>query len=190
MRIAITLFLSFVVAGHSFSQEKLSRALRMKKKHQYEHVDFENLIRRYFEKESSHSAEGIYSVSCVITKRYKALFTGNEKEKVIERKDNYARVAILKDLAGTNRDFIEVSLSYRDANKYPIIGSMNSVADGPGYIYHHIEPNGYVLTFSIIGESAEILQGEFTKMEGRKEITYKLSYIKIFPKNQAVVISN
>ena len=80
-------------------------------------------MHRYFGKEagSINKLEGIYSVSCVITKSSKAFLSGRKKMKIVERKDNYARVAILKDWPGTKRDFIEVSLSYHVTNKYPIV---------------------------------------------------------------------
>ena len=190
MRSLLTFVLIFVVLGQALSQEQLKKAFRITKKYQLEEVDFEDMMRRYFQKEVSHPAEGIYSVSCVITKRYKSLLSGKEKERIIQRKDNYARIAILKDWPGTKRDFIEVSMSYRDAKKYPIVGDMSALADGPGYIYKHIEPDGKKITFSMIGESPELLEGEYAKVDRRKTVTYKLSYIKIFPKNQAMVISN
>src|SRR6185369_10439795 len=84
------------------------------KKSHYQEIDFEDLMHRYFGKEagSYNRLEGIYSVSCIITKTNKAFLTGKQKVKVVERKDNYARVAFLKDWPDTNRDFIEVSLSY------------------------------------------------------------------------------
>ena len=93
--------------------------------------------------------------------------------------DNYARVAILKDWPTSKREFIEVSMSYRDAKKYPIVGSLERVASGPGLIYTHIEPDGSFLSFSMINEEQELIEGQFSKMQNRKTITYILSYIKI-----------
>lgn len=179
--------LLMLLAFGSFAQgEKLTqKLLKMKKKYQYTEVDFEEMIRRYFLKESSTPVEGIYSVSCVISKTSKELLTGREKTRVIQRRDNYARVAVLKDFPGTKRDYIEVSLSYRDAKKYPIVGDFNSLSDGPGLIYHHVEPDGSTIAFSMISESPDLMEGEFVKMHRRKNITYKLSYLKIYPKSSA-----
>jgi hypothetical protein len=174
-------------SGHAQTPKK---KLQLKKKAQYEEVDFENMIRRYFMKESSHVVEGVYSVSCVITKTSKAFLSRREKTKIVEKKDNYARVAIVRDFPGTKRDFIEVSLSYRDAKKYPIMGEINSLSDAKGYIYHHLEPDGTTLSYSMIHESPELLEGQYAVIQRRKTITYKLSYLKVYPKSSEMTVSN
>jgi len=171
----------------AFSQEA---SKKKSKKFQYEEVDFEDMMRRYFVKERSHNLEGVYSVSCVITKRSKVFLSKREKIRIVERKDNYARIAILKDLPGRKQDFIEVSLSYHDAKKYPIIGAINSMSEGKGMVYTHVEPDGSIITFSMISESAELLEGEYSKIERRKTITYRLSYLKTFPKTPEVIANN
>lgn len=185
MKTKYFLFLCFLILAQStFSQSK-SKSLF--KKSQYQEVDFEDLMHRYFGKEtgSFNKLEGIYSVSCVITKTNKSFFTGQLKVKVVERKDNYARVAILKDWPGTNRDFIEVSLSYHVANKYPIVGEMSTLSASEAYIYKHIEPDGSSRDFSMATGSIDLIEGEFSEMHKRKTITYKLSYMKIFPKEKS-----
>ncbi|MBL7857113.1 MAG: hypothetical protein JNM57_05435 [Cyclobacteriaceae bacterium] len=154
------------------------------KKPVYEEVDFEEMIRRYFGKHSGsyNSLEGIYSVSCIITKTSVNFLTGRESVRVVERKDNYARVAIMKDWPGSKRDFIEVTMSYHIANKYPIVGEFTALAEGKGILYKHIEPDGSTFSYSMIFDSSELLEGEFSDMHKRKTITYKLSYLKIYPK--------
>lgn len=155
------------------------------KKTPYEVVDFEDLMHRYLGKEvgSFNQLEGIYSVSCVITKSNKAFFTGQLKVKVVERKDNYARVAILKDWPGSQRDFIEVSLSYHVSNVYPIMGELSAFASGgQAFIYKHIEPDGKYRDFSMAPSGPDLIEGEFSEMHKRKTITYKLSYVKLYPK--------
>ena len=163
-----------------------SKSIFAKKTH-YEEVDFEDLIHRYFGKETGtfNKLEGIYSVSCVITKTSRNIFTGQLKVKVVERKDNYARVAILKDWPGSNRDFIEVSLSYHNTDKYPVVGEMSTLSAGEAYIYKHIEPDGSTFDFSMAAGSLDLLEGEHSEMEKRKTITYKLSYMKIYPKEKS-----
>ncbi|MCU0396457.1 MAG: hypothetical protein MUC73_00005 [Cyclobacteriaceae bacterium] len=154
------------------------------KKTIYEEVDLEQMIRRYFGKEvqTVSSIEGIYSVTCIITKKGYNLFTGQEQERIIERKENYARVAILKDWPGSNRDFIEVSMSYHLANKYPIVGTFEVMLEGGGYVYTHIEPDGEKLNFTMLYDNMDMIEGEFSKVQRRKTITYNLSYMKIYPK--------
>jgi hypothetical protein len=148
------------------------------------------MMRRYFLKGQPDDLEGIYSVSCVITKRNKVFLSKREKIRIVERQDNYARVALIKDWPGSKRDFIEISLIYHDAKKYPIIGELNGISQGKGMIYKHLEPDGSIVSFSMISESPELLEGEFSKMERKKTITYRLSYLKIYPKNQEVVSSH
>ena len=175
----------------SFAQSKSKTLFR---KPHYQEVDFEDLMHRYFGKEAGtyNKLEGIYSVSCVITKTSKAFLTGKQKVKVVERKDNYARIAFLKDWPDTNRDFIEVSLSYHVTNKYPIVGEVSTISEGEAYIYKHIEPDGSLFDYSMAASSNNLIEGEHSEMRGRKIITYKLSYMKIYPKikGQDIVMGN
>jgi hypothetical protein len=159
-------------------------------KFHYEEVKFEDLIKRYFEKEtqSLSSVEGIYSVSCVIVRRGRNILTGQEVERIIQRKDNYARVAIIKDRPNSSRDYIEVSLSYRETDKYPIMGEFNGLSEGRGLIYNHFEPDGKTMSFSMKNE-LDVMDGEYSIMEGNKTITYKLSYLRIYPKSSSFNIS-
>lgn len=156
----------------------------------YEEVDFENMVKRYFGKESGHSIEGIYKVSCVITKRSRKFLSKAEKFRVVGRQDNYAKVAVMKDWPESNRDFIEVSLSYRQANRFPIVGEMNILGEHNGFIYNHIEPDGTRITFSMALDSTDLLEGEYSEIKGRKTITYRLSYLKIYPKVSDVTVYN
>ena len=71
--------------------------MRLNKKTVYEEVDLENVMKRYFGKSFGYSLEGIYSVSCVITKRNKKFLSKDERIRVVARQDNYAKVAIMKD---------------------------------------------------------------------------------------------
>lgn len=176
---SLTFLCLFLITQGAFAQSK-----SIFKKSNYEELKFEDLMHRYFGKETGtfNKVEGIYSVSCVITKTSKSFLTGQLKVKVVERKDNYARVAILKDWPGSNRDFIEVSLSYHVANKYPIVGVMSTLSAGEAYIYKHIEPDGSSRDFSMASGS-DMIDGEYSEMHRRKTITYKLSYMKIFPKS-------
>jgi hypothetical protein len=186
--ILILTFVLFVSFNFGFSQSEKTKRL---KKTNYEEVDFEDLVHRYVGKDSGHPLEGIYSVSCVITKRNKKFLSKAERIRIVGRKDNYARVAVLKDWPGSKQDFIEVSLSYRDAKKYPIVGHLSLLADSEGMIYSHLEPDGSTLTFSMLSESVELIEAEYSNMQKRQTITYRLSYLKIYPKaSDATVFNN
>ncbi|MCZ8354235.1 MAG: hypothetical protein O9340_05840 [Cyclobacteriaceae bacterium] len=156
------------------------------KRFQYEKVGFEDMIQRYLHRDGSpvEAVEGIYSVSCIILKTKRHWLTGQEIVRVVQRKDNYARVAIVKETMNTNRDFIEVSLSFKDATLYPIVGDLTALADGSGYVYKHIEPKGEILSFSMLLTHSDLLEGQFSQSHGRKIITTKLSYFKLYPKVQ------
>lgn len=186
----LSLFLLFFLATISCHAQPKS----LFNKSHYQEVDFEDLMHRYLGKEagSFNKLEGIYSVSCIITKTNKAFLSGRQKVKVVERRDNYARVAILKDWPDTQRDFIEVSLSYHVTNRYPIVGEMSTLAEGEAYIYKHIEPDGSTFDFSMATGSTDLLEGQHSEMHRRKTIAYKLSYMKIYPKvkGQEMVLRN
>jgi hypothetical protein len=172
----VLIALLFVILFHGARAQTPAKA----KKTVYEEVDLENVMKRYFGKAFGYSIEGIYSVSCVITKRNKKFLSKAERIRIVGREDNYAKVAIMKDWPASNRDFIEVSLSYKKANHFPIMGELDIMAQGAGYIYTHIEPDGERLAFSML-ESEGLLEAEYSHIEKRKTITYKLSYLKIYP---------
>lgn len=184
----ISLLIIFGVLICSFSASGQFGVKKRLKKIQYQEIKFEDLIKRYFEKETTplNTLEGIYSVSCVITKKGRNFF-GIESERPVQRKDNYARVAILKDRQGSSSDYIEVSLSFREANRYPIMGEFNILSEGRGLIYNHVEPNGSIMSFSMKSDS-DIMDGEYSIMDGNKTITYKLSYLRIYPKSSAISV--
>jgi len=190
LRFNIVLILVVSFSSIAFSQSK-SKKSRLKQDH-YEKLNFEGLMRRYMTKPSASpkSIEGIYNVSCIITKRSKGILSGNEKEKAIERKDNYARIAILKDQPGTSREYIEVSLDNKFTTQFPIVGEFNSLSEGNGFIYKHIEPNGDTSSFTFANEENDILEGVLSEMQGRKTITYKMTYLKVFPRGADPLTSN
>ena len=176
----------------ALSQSKGSGKKGKARQDHYEKIDFEGLMHRYLSKPaaSSETIEGIYSVSCVITKRAKGFLTGNEKEKTVQRKDNYARVAVIKDVPGSGKEYIEISLDERFTVNYPIVGEFNSLSEGDGFIYKHIEPDGKVVSFTFTNEQNDILDGVLAGMKGRRTITYKMTYLKVFPKSIDQLTSN
>lgn len=177
----LTFLCLFLLLQDTFAQQK-------SRKSGYEEIDIEDLMHRYFGKDADSftKIEGIYSVSCLITKTSKAFITGQIKENVVERKDNYARVALIKDWPGTTRDFIEVSLSYHVANKYPIVGELTSLSSGgQTYIYKHYGPDGSAQNFSMVSALPDMIEGQYTEVRGRATLTYTLSYMKIYPKERA-----
>jgi hypothetical protein len=152
----------------------------------YQEVDLEGMIRRYIAKTHQQaSIEGIYTVSCVITKKGRTLLSPEEKERTVTRKDNYAKVAILKDWPGSNTEYVEISLHEKNASRYPIVAELNGLSEGGGFIYKHFEPKGKVMSFTFLYDQSkpDILEGVYTLNERNSEVTYKLTYVKVYPKN-------
>ncbi|MCU0356521.1 MAG: hypothetical protein MUE95_02975 [Cyclobacteriaceae bacterium] len=177
--VLMSVLLLAAVESHAQKKVKVKKSI-------YEEVDLEQMIKRYFGKEMTtfSTIEGIYSVSCVITKTANNFLTGQPVTKVIARKDNYARVAILKDWPGSKREFIEVSMSFHQTNKYPIVGEFQTMLEGGGYLYKHTEPDGTILPFTMLYDHTQLIEGSYTLSNRRKIISYKLSYLKIYPKAQ------
>jgi len=192
LHFSVLVFLLMGISIVTLSQSKGNGKKGKSRQDQYEKIDFEGLMHRYLSKpaSSSETIEGIYSVSCVITKRAKSFLTGNEKDKTVQRQDNYARVAVIKDVPGSGKEYIEISLDEKFSVRYPIVGEFNSLSEGDGFIYNHIEPDGKVVSFTFTNEQNDILDGVLAGMKGRKTITYKMTYLKVFPKSIDQLTSN
>jgi hypothetical protein len=170
-----------------------SRKSRASKPSIYKEVDLEEMIRRYIAKTHQESSiEGIYTVSCVITKKGKTLLSPVEKLKTIVRKDNYARVAIVKDWPGSETEYVEISLHEKDAARHPIVAELTGLSEGGGFIYKHFEPKGKVLSFTFLYDQSkpDILEGVYTLNEKGSEVMYKLTYVKVYPKTNNLQASD
>lgn len=137
MRIAV--LMGLLVLG-SCSVDKLYQARQQRKAGSFEQVGFDDLARLYVDKQTVDEVEGIYSVSGIIIKKSKGLFLGEEKEKIIEQKDNYSKVAIFRDHQKSDREYFEVSLDKEGLPSYSIRGEFNKVAEGNILVYKHFEP--------------------------------------------------
>ena len=160
---------------------------------EFEQIDFEGILKRYLGKDYKPGApiEGIYEVSCTITKRGKRFLSSVERDKVVMKRENYAKVAIVKDWPDAKREYLEISLNTKSAPQYPIIGDFHSFAEGDGFIYKHYVPKRDAESFTFIQDfQPEILEGARSEIRGSKTIIYKLTYLKIYPKRGESVISN
>ena len=149
-----------------------------------EHIDFEGMVKRYLMKETPkmERLEGIYSVSAIITKRGGFLSNPN-REKVMLRRDNYAKVVILKDTERKDREYIEISLDSKLPDNYLVVGEFTSLSEGEAFVYKHYEPKSdEQISYSFVSSEFDILDGILTKVVKHKTVTYKLSYLKIYPK--------
>lgn len=158
----------------------------------FEQIDFEGILKRYLGKDFKPGApiEGIYEVSCTITKRGKGFLSRVERDKIVMRRENYAKVAIVKDWPDTEREYLEISLNAKSAPQYPIIGDFQSFAEGGGFVYKHYVPKGPSEPFTFTRDlQPEILEGIRSEVKGSKTIIYKLTYLKIYPKRNDIPIT-
>lgn len=166
----------------------LERAYMIRQRHRIyplEQVDFHYLADRYVNKERTSMAtvEGIYSVSSVVTKKSKQLLSGQEKERVKDREENYSKVVIIRDNRNVDRDFIEIALDKENMPSYSVIGEFKELSESNLLIYKHFDPKGKSstsYTFSY-DQAKDILEGVRVENTNNAVITYKLTYVKLEP---------
>jgi hypothetical protein len=177
----------------SCSMEKLYQMKQNRKVYPFEQVDFHELVQRYMNKEASSekSIEGIYSVSVVVTKKSKQLLSSFERERIMIRKENYSKVAILRDQSSLSREYMEISLDKNRLPSYSVRGEFTGMNEANILVYTHFEPRGEILTYTFTyDQSKDILEGVRKEMNGQSEITYKLTYIKLNPERESLVTRN
>lgn len=183
------IFCVLIVSLTGCSYDRLI-TLGQKKKAQaspLEQVDLQEMIERYMAKEgpSVGTIEGIYSVSAVVTKKGKTVFSSREKEKVTDRQENYTKVAIIRDNSEAGREYIEVVIDKDFSHSYPVYGEFSTMSESNLLLYKHFDSKGRASSFTFTyDKSKDVLEGIRTDNSNNKTITYKLTYVKLFPKNQ------
>lgn len=151
-----------------------------------EQVSLEEMIERYMAKDQSSlgTIEGIYSVSSVVTKKGKAVFSSREKEKITDRKENYSRVAIIRDNSEAGREFIEIVIDKTHVTSYPVYGEFSTMAESNLLLYKHFDSKARATSYTFTyDKSKDVLEGIRTdNASNNRTITYKLTYVKISPK--------
>jgi hypothetical protein len=177
----------------SCSMEKLYTMKQSRKVYPFEQVNFHELVQRYMSKENSSigTIEGIYSVSLVVTKKGKGLMSSVERERIIERKENYSKVAIIRDAGDANREYFEVSLDNESLPSYSVRGEFTRMTEANILIYNRLEPRGKTSTYTFTYDySRDILEGVRKENSGQAEYTYNLTYIKLHPKKTDLTNNN
>lgn len=178
-----SLLLIVTLVSFSCSIEKLYQAKNLRKSTSFEQLGFNDLARMYADKISHDELEGIYSVSGLIVKKGKAFLSDSEREKVVEQKENYSKVAIFRDAQKSNREYFEISLDKSFVPTQSVRGEFNKAADGNILVYKHFEPKGKILNYTFTYDADKnILEGIRTESSGNATITFKLTYVKLFPK--------
>ncbi len=186
MKVTGLLILSVCVLS-GCSIDKLYRLRQRQKIYALEQFDFKDLVNKYMSKEATSvgTIEGVYSVTSVVSRKGKGLLSAEETEKVTQRKENYAKVAIVRDQDSANREFLEISLDKEYLPSYSIVGEFNHAADANLLVYKHFESRGRHTTYTFsYDKSRDILEGIRTENNGNFVYTYKLTYLKLSPKGK------
>ncbi len=149
----------------------------------YEQISFVELMKKYMNKEKpgQNSLEGIYSVSSIILKKSKG--EGSSEGKEVDRKENYAQVAIVRDNARNSREYIEIPIDKNNQPSYSIRGELTTLSEGNVLVLKHFEPKGKVLMYSFAyDKEKDILEGIRTETNSNTTYTYKLTFAKLYPK--------
>lgn len=178
--------IGFLLIATGCSVEKLYRMRQRQKVYALEQVDFKDLVNRYMAKRESSvgTVEGIYSVSSVVIRKGKGVLSSEEKEKVVDRKENYSKIAIIRDEGSANREYLEVSLDKAYMPSYSVVGEFSGLSEGNLLVYKHFESRGRSDSYTFSYDQArDILEGIRTESNGNFTYTYKLTYLKLAPKS-------
>ena len=192
MKRLLPLFLTLLLMS-ACSVEKLYMMRHAGKSQRFEQVGFEDVVKKYLSKaaEPGSSVEGIYAVSSLVVKKGKRWFTGETREKVLERKDNFTQVAVIADHENGVRDFIEIPLDKRFLPTYSVVGEFSKLTEGNILMYKNFKSRkgieSYTFTFDT---AADLLEGVRTETRNAGTSTYTLSYVKVFPKRYATEVAS
>ena len=189
MIIRYLLFLLLMIVLSNCSFESLYKIRQRQKVYTLEQVDIQKLVNVYMNKNETSigTVEGIYMVSGLVTRKGRNLLGGGEeKEKVTDRKENYAKVAIIRDPNNASREYMELLLNQDYAVSLSVIGEFSSMSDANILVYKHFENKGkshetYTFTYD---SDKGILEGIRTENTANAVITSKLTYMKILPKGK------
>lgn len=183
---AIVLSLLTALFFSSCSFERLYQLRQKQKLDAYEQIEFADIIKLYLgkDKTSVGTIEGVYSVSSVVSKKGKGLLSSTEKDKVVDRDENYSQVAIIRDGKSGSREYIEVPLDKEFLPSYSVRGEFTGLTEGNLLVYKHFESrkrtDSYTFTYD---KTRDILEGVRTENNGNFTYTYKLTYLKLYPKS-------
>lgn len=185
MRVLIGLVLMLSMTSCSYDRLMMMSQKKRASLSPLEQVTLQEMIERYMAKDQTSigSIEGIYTVSSVVTKKGKAILSSREKEKVTDRQENYTKVAIIRDHSEAGREFIEVVIDKTYMTSYPVYGEFSAMAESNLLLYKHFDSKGRASSFTFTYDKIkDVLEGVRTDNSNNKTVTYKLTYIKMFPK--------
>lgn len=192
MRILTPCLLIVLLTSCSYEKLMYKAHVAKTKTSPLEQVDLQEMVERYMAKDQSSvgTIEGIYTVSSVVTKKGKAVFSAREKERITDRKENYSKVAILKDNSESGREYIEIVLDKDHKTSLPVFGEFSTMAESNLLLYKHFDSKARSTSFTFTyDKSKDVLEGIRTDNSKNSTITYKLTYVKIAPKSPSFTSS-
>jgi hypothetical protein len=187
MRLLICVLIVSSMSACSFDRLMVRAQNAKMKASPLEKVDLQEMIERYMAKDQTSigSIEGIYSVSSVVTKKGKAVFSAREKERITDRRENYSKVAIIRDHSEAGREYIEIVIDKDFQPWYPVYGEFSAMAESNLLLYKHFDSKARTSSYTFTYDKAkDVLEGMRTDNANNRTITYKLTYIKLAPKLQ------
>ncbi len=167
------------------SVHKIYSMQQRNKVYPFEQINFNDVMRAYLAKPGANtpSIEGIYSVTLVVTKKGRGLLASTERERVIDRQENYRQVAIMKDMKSQNREYIEIPIETGVLPSYSIRGEFSKVTNNSVAVYQRLEKRGRSTSYTFsFDKQFDVLEGVRTEDRGNFTITEKLTYLKVFPR--------
>jgi hypothetical protein len=175
-----------VLSCASCSFEKLYQMRQARRVSAYEQIAFGEILNRYLSKEKTSvgTVEGIYSVSSTVTKKGKPFLSSTEKIRTLDYDENYSKVAIIRDQNRPGREYIEIPIDKNFLPTYSVRGEFTGMSEGNILVYNHFESRGRKTSYTFTYDKAhDILEGVRTENNGQSTLTYKLTYLKLFPKS-------
>ena len=167
-----------------FTQEVLSQKNNTPKSNNWEYYNgTEKDIRAYFDNNLKilDPIEGVFTLSHKIYNSYGSL---------IDQKDNWATLAIIKDTSSLTREFIEINLQQGDFPKYAITAAFTKASNGLIYLSKQFSPDGSSSNENFVWDNElGMLLSEKTEFYKGNKFTIKRYYLKTYPKSKNVISS-
>jgi len=180
----IRVALLIILLTSFFTQEVLSQKKNSPKSNNWEYFNgTEKGIREYFDNNLKilDPIEGVFTLSHKIYDSYGSL---------IDQKDNWATLAIIKDTSSLTREFIEINLQQEDFPKYAITAEFTKASNGLIYLSKQFSPKGSSSNENFVWDNElSVLFSEQTKFYKGMNFTIKRYYLKTYPKSNNVISS-
>jgi S1-C subfamily serine protease len=178
----ITIAFWIILISSCLAQEVLAQKKNSNKSNNWEYYNgTDKSIREYFDDnfKKLDPVEGAFTISHKIYNAYGSL---------IEQKDNWQTLAIIRDSSSLTREFIEINLQQGDFPKYAITAEFTKASNGLIYLSKQYSPDGSSSNENFVWDNElGMLISEKTEFQKGKKYTIKRYYLKTYPKSQNVI---